>query len=269
MDLETDIVRDVFRYYGLLGTMPCYHDNITDNACNHGNNSLNRHTMEFKNLKVIFSTCVMFSFIFEGLSSLVLEMVGIESVIGGGVIIIPILIILFPDECNKIWENFVYLINPCYKDYPNITIYEGGDYTIQHDVSILNLNDKSIEDYLKFVFIEIISKNSNRNPRNIPSKNNAYTNIDVNPSVWLKPKHIVLNGGDPDSKSTDNGWFEVGKRVKELYDEYNVVKAEGKTLEFAKAHYLELIALFLKFETIDVVEFLLNFCLFELSNENS
>ena len=66
-------MRDVFRYYGLLGTMPCYHDNITDNACNHGNNSLNRHTMEFKNLKVIFSTCVMFSFIFEGLSSIAIS----------------------------------------------------------------------------------------------------------------------------------------------------------------------------------------------------
>lgn len=29
-DLKTGIVRDYFSYYGLLGTMPCYHDNITE-----------------------------------------------------------------------------------------------------------------------------------------------------------------------------------------------------------------------------------------------
>ena len=32
--------------YGVLGTMPCYHDNITDNAWKYGNNLLN-HTKQF------------------------------------------------------------------------------------------------------------------------------------------------------------------------------------------------------------------------------
>ncbi|WP_296866045.1 hypothetical protein [uncultured Methanobrevibacter sp.] len=46
LDLKTGIVRDCFSYYGLLGTMPCYHDNITDNAWKYGNNLLN-HTKQF------------------------------------------------------------------------------------------------------------------------------------------------------------------------------------------------------------------------------
>ena len=32
LDLETGIVRDIFSFNGLLGTMPCYHDEITNNA---------------------------------------------------------------------------------------------------------------------------------------------------------------------------------------------------------------------------------------------
>ncbi|MBR4448187.1 chitobiase/beta-hexosaminidase C-terminal domain-containing protein [Methanobrevibacter sp.] len=50
LDLETGIVRDIFSYYGLLGTMPCYHDNITENAWNYGNNTLDKSSDDFKDL---------------------------------------------------------------------------------------------------------------------------------------------------------------------------------------------------------------------------
>lgn len=46
LDMETGIVRDIFSFYGLLGTMPCYHDNITENAWKYGNNLLNQSSTE-------------------------------------------------------------------------------------------------------------------------------------------------------------------------------------------------------------------------------
>ena len=53
LDLKTGIVRDCFNYYGLLGTMPCYHDNITENAWKYGNNLLNPSSKEYSDLKSI------------------------------------------------------------------------------------------------------------------------------------------------------------------------------------------------------------------------
>ncbi len=44
LDTETGIVRDIFSFYGLLGTMPCYHDNVTERAWEYGhsfNNAMN------------------------------------------------------------------------------------------------------------------------------------------------------------------------------------------------------------------------------------
>lgn len=53
LELETGIIRDYFSYYGLLGTMPCYHDNITENAWNYGTNLLNHDSKEYKDLIII------------------------------------------------------------------------------------------------------------------------------------------------------------------------------------------------------------------------
>ena len=50
LDLETGIVRDIFNFYGLLGTMPCYHDNITENACKYGEKLLNNSKKIFRNI---------------------------------------------------------------------------------------------------------------------------------------------------------------------------------------------------------------------------
>lgn len=58
LDLETGIVRDDFSYYGLLGTMPCYHDNITENAWRYGNNLLKNGSNENKELKNISTAAI-------------------------------------------------------------------------------------------------------------------------------------------------------------------------------------------------------------------
>lgn len=53
LDLETGIVRDYFSNYGLLGTMPCYHDNITENAWNYGGKILNKSSNDYSDLESI------------------------------------------------------------------------------------------------------------------------------------------------------------------------------------------------------------------------
>ena len=54
-----------------------------------------------------------------------------EFTLGGaglvGVPLIPIFIVLFPDESNALWLKFAYLLNPEARDYPDIPIYEGTD----------------------------------------------------------------------------------------------------------------------------------------------
>ena len=53
LDLQTGTVRDCFSYYGLLGTMPCYHDKITDNAWKYGNNLLDETSVSYLQLDSI------------------------------------------------------------------------------------------------------------------------------------------------------------------------------------------------------------------------
>jgi len=53
LDLQTGTVRDCFSYYGLLGTMPCYHDKITDNAWEYGNNLLDETSVSYLQLDSI------------------------------------------------------------------------------------------------------------------------------------------------------------------------------------------------------------------------
>ena len=50
LDAKTGIVRDVFSFNGLLGTMPCYHDNVTERGWNYGTNLLNHNSKEYHDL---------------------------------------------------------------------------------------------------------------------------------------------------------------------------------------------------------------------------
>lgn len=51
LDFETGILRDYFADYGLLGEMPCYHDNITENVCNYGESLLDVNSGEHLGLE--------------------------------------------------------------------------------------------------------------------------------------------------------------------------------------------------------------------------
>ena len=87
LDLKTGIVRDCFNYYGLLGTMPCYHDNITENAWKYGNNLLDKVSKEFNqfNFLYIVSSCCSIigsSFIVElgTLGSSIINPIGLAAI---------------------------------------------------------------------------------------------------------------------------------------------------------------------------------------------
>ena len=73
--------------YGVLGTMPCYHDNITDNAWKYGNNLLNKASKEFNqfNFLYILSSCCSIigsSFIVElgTLGSSIINPIGLAAI---------------------------------------------------------------------------------------------------------------------------------------------------------------------------------------------
>ena len=54
LDFSTGIVRDVFSYQGILGTMPCYHDYITDNAVRYAYLLMNLTSQAYNDLMKIF-----------------------------------------------------------------------------------------------------------------------------------------------------------------------------------------------------------------------
>ena len=65
LDLETGIVRDIFNFYGLLGTMPCYHDNITENAWGYGKNLLNQSSEKYNDLNIVSNFSINISNIMD------------------------------------------------------------------------------------------------------------------------------------------------------------------------------------------------------------
>ena len=65
LDLQSGTVRDCFSYYGLLGTMPCYHDKITDNAWKYGNNLLDETSVSYLQLDSIADYSTSFALLGE------------------------------------------------------------------------------------------------------------------------------------------------------------------------------------------------------------
>lgn len=89
---KTGIVRDYFSYYGLLGSMPCYHDNVTDGAGGYGENILDKLSEEYKDLKNIFSISILSSVFIEG-GGIALEGITGLSLGATALIAIPLFII--------------------------------------------------------------------------------------------------------------------------------------------------------------------------------
>ena len=204
---ETGIVRDYFSYYGLLGTMPCYHDNKTDGAWRYGDSILDKLSDEYKDLKNIFSISILSSVFVEG-GGLALEGIGSLSLGATAVIAIPLFIILFPDLANELWKEFMYLLNPNYKDYPNITIYEGVSNTqelFDKNPTVLVLNGQSLDDYIKFQFNGMHA-----------DENFDWGNVDYYHCVNLMNYNYKFAPAGP--KPINESFFEVGKFIKEDVD---------------------------------------------------
>ena len=211
LDLKTGIVRDCFSYYGVLGTMPCYHDNITDNAWKYGNNLLDKVSKEFSDLKIIFGISMAVTdlvgngLLFEGLGSILAGTTEVLAGISLGtavVITIPLFIVLFPDYANALWKDFMYLLNPNYKEYPNIPIYENNNY---YNNQILVLNIQLLDDYTKSQFIRAYS-----------DENFDWKNVDYYHCVNILNYNYKFAPGGP--KPINESFFEVGKFIKEDVD---------------------------------------------------
>ena len=205
--------------YGVLGTMPCYHDNITDNAWNYGNNLLDKVSKEFSDLKNIFSISILSSvfveggvFAFEGLTGLSLG--------ATAVIMIPLFIVLFLDQANELWKEFMYLLNPNYKEYPNILII--NDYQSQLD--ILNINVLYLNQYTPIDHTIIILDNfKNPNYDKKTYKNFQNMLIDSKKSQKL---NFGPSGGSPNSTGGTVG--DVGKYIKDCMKNTNLLKLHLK-----------------------------------------
>lgn len=251
IDLESGIVRDIFNFHGLLGTMPCYHDNKTDNAISYAEKLLDYLSDEFKELQMIFAIGGVSTVLFDGL-----EIVGFgvaDFSLGSLLIIgLPIAILVAPDQVNDAWKKLMYLLNPNYKDYPDIPIYDNND----PNNPIINSGN-------------IIDENSNDNFKIIPNKKSIKTYNKVN--FYRRDSEIKI-GPVPDGKdSNDTDWdynLKVGKYIRELYDGYKKAKQLGKGTEFALSHLKELLIISLYFETIDLVDFVLKLTLFEFVKES-
>ena len=263
LDIKTGIIRDLFSFYGLLGTMPCYHDSRTDIAVSYGNNLLNNLSDEFISLKNIFSISILTAPMVEE-TILVSEICGL-SLGAATLIMIPIICFFCPDKVNSAWEGLVYMLNPNYKDFPNITIYEGVDFNIQNlfkkNQSFLILDEKSLDEYLIYVM-----KDTFKNPDILSDK--TRRKVESN-RIKIKQPNVNSPGGGSDSNGTNNTWENLGKYLKDLYDDYKIAKKNNQTLQFVKSHFLELLAISLTFETINLVDFLIKLFLLELSKENS
>ena len=67
-------------------------------------------------------------------------------------LILPVVMFLCPDEVNEAWKNFIYLLNPYYKDYPNIPIYENYPPEESETPPIISLDGQLLEDYIISAF---------------------------------------------------------------------------------------------------------------------
>ncbi len=124
---------------------------------------------------------------------------------------------------------------------------------------------KTLQDYIISEF------KKNRDPKNPNYDKNSINNHINNYLIQreFQTKLGPIQGDDSNGTESYNPHREVGKYVRELYDDYNDAKRLGNGFQFVKAHLLELFALNTYVGTIDLIEFLINIFLFELSKDNS
>ena len=242
LDTRTGVVRDMFIYSGLLGTMPCYHDNITDNAWNYACNLLNKNSTAFGQLNVVAGVSYLSSVFLEAgvFLSEYLPILG-ELVPGGagalGVAGIALFIVLCPDQANALWFEFAYLLNPEARDYPDIPIYEGTDLSLyylfkDYNFTIIGPNDDDLNNY----FNTILSK------KGYPDKQ-SYDTMRRVEEYNLAKVYKLYNAGGPPKDSNPKNYIDVGKYGWEIYEEFK--SAEGIDKLFVlKDNSLKIVAIY-------------------------
>ena len=247
----------------------------------HGNNLLDKVSKEFGDLKIIFSGSmavtdlvgnglfgiladISFGTIFEGLGSILAGTTEVLAGISLGtavVITIPLFIVLFPDYANALWKDFMYLLNPNYEEFPDITIPE-NTFNVQYSVSTTNnvvyLNQNSLHDYAIITLIDF---------RNHPYDKPTQRTMRLASKQQMKIDQPVLNGPSGDTPNGTGGMRDVGKYIKEVYDEYKTLNSTSKKISFLKNEILNMFTVGLVFESIPMVTFFINLLLFELTKD--
>lgn len=249
LDFSTGIVRDVFSYQGILGTMPCYHDYITDNAVRYGGSVMNlscdNHNV-LENLSNVSANGPIFSF----LGVIFVTPVEVTASVGMAPLFfvsLAILLIFAPDEANKIWEQFMYFVNPNLKDFHEIykkvdNSTQKGDYRQTYmfgkDKNNVIVLRGTLFDTARYTFLSLFNNHQvnfyNDFKRSI-SILSGITIKDVEmhykfskPGKWenghvqnIGKPDITFNSfnGGGDNGSDIYGTFEgVGRSIKEKYD---------------------------------------------------
>lgn len=264
LDSSTGIVRDVFSYPGILGTMPCYHDYITDNAVSYGGSVMNlscdNHDV-LENLSNVSANGPIFSFLG------VIFVTPIEFTVGVGMAplffaSLAILLIFAPDEANKMWEQFMYFVNPNLKDFHEIykkvdNSTQKGDYrqiymfNFGKDKNNIIVLRGTLFDTARYTFLSLFNNHQVNFYNDFKRSIGVLSGITIKdvemyykfskPGKWEKG-HVQnigkpditfnsLNGGG-DNGSDIHGTFEgVGRSIKEKYDSlvFNIANKNFKS----------------------------------------
>lgn len=234
LDLKTGIVCDYFSYYGLLGTMPCYHDNITEKVCKYVENLLNHSSNEFNDLLNVFNFTCSFALIFGAVSTELVTGIGESIGIGaGGAVFWPVLLVIaipiaFEFSRPNLADLFeLYGINDLAKYYRDNNIF---DMTIDSLIYFLFGENNKIPleqrivlftffmlNYLEFISPSILNTNSDLNKLigTILTMTKKFNPTEI--KLDIGEIKIVQNGGssDPD----DGLWEKVGEKFKEVKDD--------------------------------------------------
>ena len=234
LDLETGIVRDYFSYYGLLGTMPCYHDNKTDDNARYGGNLLNHSSEEFKDLLNISNFSNSFALIFGVVSTEIVSGIGESIGIGiGGAVSWPVLLVIaipiaFEFSRPNLADLFeLYGLNDLAEYYRNNNIF---DMTIDSLIYFLIGQNSKIPleqriflftfymlNYPEFISPSILNTNSDLNKLigTILTMTKKFDPTEI--KLDIGEIKIIQSGGSP--VPDDGLWKKVGEKFKEVKDD--------------------------------------------------
>ena len=120
------------------------------------------------------------------------------------------------------------------------------------------LNQNSLHDYAIITLIDF------KNHRWHKQSDRA---VRLASEQYMDIKQPVLNGPSGDTPNGTGGMRDVGKYIKEVYDEYKTLNSTSKKISFLKNEILNMFTVGLVFESIPMVTFFINLLLFELTKD--